>query len=465
LQLCEAKFGFIFRYDDQTCKLMAHHGAVPEYVEMVRLALHPGPETVFGRIAKTKQAVHVADLATSRGYAERDPLVVFAVETGGVRTILGVPMLKDSELIGAILIYRQEARPFTGKQVALLTNFAAQAVIAIENTRLLNELRQRTSDLSESLEQQTATSEVLGVISSSPSDLEPVFEAMLANAVRLCEAKFGTLFLCEEGGPRIVAAHNVPPAFVEARRCGPIRPAAGTPLSEVMRTKQTVQVADLAATRAYGERNQHTVDAVELGGIRTTISVPMVKDNELIGTINIFRQEVRPFTDKQVALVTNFASQAVIAIENARLLRELRESLQQQTATADVLKVISSSPGQLEPVFQAMLENVTRICEAKFGTLYLSEGDGFRAVAMHNAPPAYSDARRRALIQPYPGTGLWQAATTKQISQIADITTTQPYVERHPFLIEAVELGGYRTVLDVPMLKEGELIGVVTIFR
>jgi GAF domain len=143
----------------------------------------------------------------------------------------------------------------------------------------------------------------------------------------------------------------------------------------------------------------------------------------------------------------------------------LRESLQQQTATADVLKVISSSPGELEPVFQAMLKNATRICEAKFGTLYLSEGDGFRAVAMHNAPPAYADARRRALIHPHPGTWLWHAATTKQISQIADITTIQPYVERHPFLIEAVELGGYRTVLDVPMLKEGELIGVVAIHR
>ena len=185
----------------------------------------------------------------------------------------------------------------------------------------------------------------------------------------------------------------------------------------------------------------------------------------MIGAIVIFRQEVRPFSDKQVELVTNFARQAVIAIENTRLLNELREFLQQQTATADVLGVISSSPGELEPVFEAMLENATRICEAKFGTLYLSEGDGLRAVAMHNAPPAYAEARRGALIHPHPDTGLWRAATTKEISQIADITTIQPYVERHPFFIEAVELGGYRTVLDVPMLKEGELIGVVSIFR
>src|ERR1700730_4338534 len=258
-------------------------------------------------------------------------------------------------------------------------------------TRELGEARK---PLAEALEQQTATSEVLRVISSTPGELEPVFEAMLVNAVRLCEAKFGNLYLYEEGALRIVASHNVPPAFAAARRSGPFHPPPGGSLSEVIRTKQTVHLADSVATQAYAERHPVVVDAVELGGVRTSVAVPMLKDNELIGIIVIFRQEVRPFTDKQVALLTSFASQAVIAIENTRLLNELRErtddlseSLEQQTATSDVLQIISSSPGELEPVFQAMLANATRICEAVFGNLYLCDGDAFRMVAAHNDPP------------------------------------------------------------------------------
>src|SRR6202011_1032589 len=235
------------------------------------------------------------------------------------------------------------------------------------------DLAEARKHLAEALEQQTATSEVLRVISSTPGELEPVFEAMLVNAVRLCEAKFGNLYLYEEGVLRIVASHNVPPAFAAARRSGPFHPPPGGSLSEVIRTKQTVHRADSAATQAYAERHPVVVDAVELGGVRTSVAVPMLKDNELIGIIVIFRQEVRPFTDQQVALLANFAAQAVIAVENARLLNELRESLEQQTATAEVLGVISSTPGELTPVFETMLANATRLCEAKFGSLYLHE--------------------------------------------------------------------------------------------
>src|SRR4029078_6980029 len=222
-------------------------------------------------------------------------------------------------------------------------------------------------------EQQAVTSEVLQVISSSPGELVPAFEAMLANAVRLFDAKYGALFLHEGDAVRAVATHNMPPAYAEAfHRRGLFRPATGTPLWDVIRTKQ-VQEADLAATQAYTERHPAVVDSVELGGIRTAINVPMLKDNKLVGIIAIFRHEVRPFTDKQIALLANFAAQAVIAIENARLLNELRQSLQQQTATYDVLQIISSSPGELEPVFQAMLENARRICGAKFGALWRFE--------------------------------------------------------------------------------------------
>ena len=259
------------------------------------------------------------------------------------------------------------------------------------------ELADAQKHLAEALEQQTATSEVLQVISSSSGELEPVFEAMLANAVRICEARFGNLYLHERGALRVVASHNVPRAFAEARRRGPFRSAPGSALGKLIRTKQTVQITDAAATQPYAERDPAVVDAVELGGVRTLVAVPMVKNNDLVGAIAIFRQEVRPFTDKQIELVTNFAAQAVIAVENTRLLNELRqrtddlsEALEQQTATSDVLQVISSSPGQLEPVFEAMLANAVRICGAKFGALFLAEGEAYRAVALHNAPPAFA---------------------------------------------------------------------------
>jgi two-component system NtrC family sensor kinase len=375
-------------------------------------------------------------------------------------------MLKYNELVGAIVIYRQQVRPFTDKQIELVKSFANQAVIAIDNTRLLNELR-------ESLEQQTATSDVLSVISSSPGELEPVFEAMLANGTRLCEAKFGTLFLYEGGGLHFVAGHNVPSAFAQKRRRDPLHPAPGGHIAEAIRTKQTVQVADLAATRGYAERRPSVVDAVELGGIRTTVAVPMLKDDELIGIIIIYRQEVRPFTEKQIALLTSFASQAVIAIENARLLNELRqrtddlgESLEQQTATSEVLRVISGSPGELEPVFQAMLANGTQLCEAKFGNLYLHDGGTLRIVASYNVPPAFTEAQlKRGPFHPAPDSTLGEVVRTKQAAQVADLAATQRYAERHPVTVAAVELGGVRTTVNVPMLKDNELIGIISIFR
>src|SRR5262249_20401007 len=243
----------------------------------------------------------------------------------------GVPMLKEDALLGTITIYRQEVCPFTEKQIELVTSFAAQAVIAIENTRLLTELR-------ESLQQQTATSDVLQVISSSPGQLGPVFQAMLENATRICEAKFGVLLQSEEDAFRVVAMHNPPPSFADLRRRIPVvRPNPGTALGRAAAEKQTVQIVDVQAPPGYrdGPADFSSVHTMTLGGARTVVAVPMLKEDELVGAIVIYRQEVRPFSEKQIELVSNFARQAVIAIENTRLLNELRESLQQQTATAD----------------------------------------------------------------------------------------------------------------------------------
>jgi GAF domain-containing protein len=640
MRVCEAKFGFMYRCSGDNWEIQAQYGAVPAYADIARRSTRPGPQTVIGRIASTRQMVQVADLAASRGYAERDPLVVAAVEIGGVRSILGVPLFKEDALIGAILLYRDEVRPFTDKQIALLKNFAAQAVIAIENTRLLNELR-------ESLQQQTATADVLKVISSSPGTLDPVFSTMLAKATELCEASYGTLWLQEGDGYRTAAIYgDLPPTWIEQWRSGALyRPRRDVPLARAAEERQPIQVADMRADPSYLHGDPLPVSGVEIAGIRTLLVVPMFRESEFVGSIAIYRKEVLSFTEKQIELVKNFAAQAVIAIENTRLLNELRESLQQQTATADVLKVISrstfdlqavldtlvesaarlceadkgviirptetgtsyytaasyhhtpeyieymsthtftpgrggvvgrvllegksvqipdvladleytykeaanrggwrtilgvpllrertpigvlvlhraivrpfsenhielletfadqaviaienvrlfeevqartrelsesleqqtataevlkvvsSSPGELEPVFNAMLENATRICHAEFGTLYLRETDAFRAVAIHNAPSAFVEARKGKLMQPPTDSALGRLTTTRQVVQIDDIKNIESYVERDPVIVAAVELGGYRTVAAVPMLKDDELVGAILIYR
>jgi adenylate cyclase len=247
---------------------------------------------------------------------------------------MAVPLLRDNRALGSIVVRRSEVRPFEDRHIALLKTFADQAAIAIENARLLNELRQRTDDLSESLEQQTATSEVLKVISSSPGELQPVFEAMLANATRICEAKFGILYEFANGAFRALSSLGIPPAFErfhrEARVWGP-----DTGLGQLAHTRQTVHVRDTKADRAYAERDAGRVAAIELGGVRTFVAVPMLKEGELVGAFSIYRQEVLPFTDKQIELVQNFAAQAVIAIENARLLNEVRTLNQQLEQRVD----------------------------------------------------------------------------------------------------------------------------------
>ena len=313
------------------------------------------------------------------------------------------------------------------------------------------EVARLTRELNEALERQAATSEVLEVISGSPGDLQPVFDAMLENAVRICDATFGNINRWDGEALHVVATHNTPPAFAEARKRLPIRPGPKGFTGRMVATKAVIHVADIAAERAYTEhRVPETVAAVELGGIRTFLAVPIMKENELVGSFNLSRQEVRPFTDKQIALVTNFAAQAVIAIENARLLNELRQSLEQQTATADVLRVINSSPGDLQPVFEGALANATRLCEASFGNLLLYEGGRrFRVVAMHNAPAAFADYRaREPVFELNPQTPLVRAITTRAPIQVADFTQEAGYkLQMDAASVALGDLGGARTFL------------------
>ena len=318
-----------------------------------------------------------------------------------------------------------------------------------------------TRELREALEQQTATSEVLRVISSSPGELEPVFQAMLENATRLCEAKFGHLYLYEEGGLHTVASHNVPPAYAEARRrLGLFHPPPGGALAKVIRTKQTVHTADFAATQAYAERHPVVVDAVELGGVRTSVAVPMLKDNELIGIITIFRQEVRPFTDKQIALVQNFASQAVIAIENTRLLNELRELLQQQTATADVLKVISRSTFDLQAVLDTLVQSVARLCEADTVAINGVKGSIFQLTATYGYTPEFYDYMKGIRFEPGRGTIAGRVLLEREVVHVTDVLADSEFAHHG-----AVERAGVRTVLGIPLLREAIPIGVLVLGR
>jgi signal transduction histidine kinase len=371
-------------------------------------------------------------------------------------------MLKENELVGAIVFYRQEVRSFAHKQIELVKNFAAQAVIAIENTRLLKELRQRTDDLSESLEQQTATSEVLRVISSSPGELEPVFQAMLENATRICEATFGNLFLREEDGFRAVAVHGEP-TYAEGMQREPLivlRDHPGIPLDRVARTNDILHIHDLTAEPTYKTGDRRMIALIDSARARTMLLVPMVKEKALIGAIVIYRQEVRPFSDKQIELVKNFAAQAVIAIENTRLLRELRESLQQQTATADVLKVISRSTFDLQAVLDTLLTSAIRLCGTDRGMIFRYDGDSCHAVAAYNLPREFLELWERTPIHASRGTTVGRALLERRPVQIVDVKADPEYA-----FDEAQKMFAFRTVLAVPMLREGTPKGVIGLVK
>ena len=457
-RLCGANFSVVYLYDGDRLRIAATKNFTPEAKNLshaLQQLKRPDRSQLGGRAILDRKLVHVPDVLADPEYSRELALA------GGWRAVLAVPLLHDGKPVGAISIAKAEPTSFSDQQIQLLNTFANQAVIAIENVRLFEAEQQRTRELAESLEQQTATSEVLRVISSSPGELKPVFNAMLENAVRLCEAEFGHLFLYEGEAFHTTALHSASRVFAEVRR----RPVVlrevhpDNPLAVITRTKAVVHTADVRIEKSYIERDPSFFEFVDTSGARALMLVPMLKENELIGAFTIYRLEVRPFTDKQIDLVKNFAAQAVIAIENTRLLNELRQSLDQQTATADVLRVISSSPGELKPVFHSMLDKATQLCEAAFGTLFLMEGQSLRRVALHNAPAKYAEyADKNPLIPYHQSPGLNRLIETKQAVHVTDMMVEEPETP-------VTKFGNARSLVTVPMLKDDELVGAIGIFR
>jgi two-component system, NtrC family, sensor kinase len=379
VRLCGADRAFIFRFDGEFLRMVVAHNSSKEFAEWVAThPIRPGRHSGSARAALERRTIHIPDVQV-------DPEFTYgAKDFEAVRTVLAVPILKGDNLLGVMIMNRLEVRPFSDQQIALVETFADQAAIAIQNVRLLDELRRRTTDLTEALEQQTATSDVLQVISSFPGDLQPVFATMLENAVRICEAKFGNIYRWEGEALQLVATHNTPPAYAEERRRSPYRPYPHSPIGRMVADKTLAHISDLTAEEVYiAQLDPVAVSAPALGGIRTLLGVPLLSTGELIGAFFLSRQEVRPFTDKQIELVKNFAAHAVIAIENARLLSELRQSLEQQTTTADVLKVISRSTFDLQKVLDTLVTSAAQLCRAERASITLPKGDKYHRIASH----------------------------------------------------------------------------------
>ena len=447
-RICQANFGNMYLRDGETFPLAAAHNTPRALVEERRRAPLRERDINVARLFETREAIQVADLSLEQSYIERNPEFVAAVDLGGIRTVLWVPMLKENEMIGFLSIYRQVVRPFNDKQIKLIRSFANQAVIAIENTRLLNELR-------ESLQQQTATADVLKVIGRSTFDLQAVLATLVESAARLCEADIVGIGQQRELVWRPIANWGLTPDQLQFLKDHEIPTGRGSITGRTMLERRPVQIVDVLADPEYGDLDaQKTID------FRTGLGVPLLREGSFVGVMVLERHTVRPFTDKQIELVQTFADQATIAIENTRLLNELRESLQQQTATADVLKVISRSAFELKSVLQTLVESAARLCDADHATITRQEGTKFFRAAVYGYSPEFLEYVGPSPVQPGRGTVRGRALLEGRIIHIPDVLADPDYA-----WVEAQKLGGFRTILGVPMLRDEVPIGGLTLSR
>jgi GAF domain-containing protein len=455
LRLCDAHLGLLNLREAHGLRTVAQRGGSAEFAAWVveRGIFKPDGGAIVQAV-KTGRAFQVADALESADYRARKPKHTRFIDLGGVRTFLAVPLLKGREAIGNIGIYRREVRPFTDRQIALLQTFADQAVIAIENARLFNETK-------EVLERQTATAEVLRVISGSPTDVQPVFDAIAERAAVLCGARIGVVTKFDGELLHLVAFYGASPELVEPiRAIYPLRPGSDTTTARAVRDRAPAQIPDLLADPDYVPK-QASLHA----GYRSNVAVPLLREGRVIGAISVARAEIGAFSDKEIGLLQTFADQAVIAIENVRLFNETKEALEQQTATAEILRVISSSPTDMQPVFDSILEHAMRLCDAGLGTVGLYDGKTYRHRAQRGGSAEYMKRLFEEPFVPHADGTLGRMIAEGRPVHIPDYRELPAYRAREPRAVATVELGGARTYLAVPMLKDGRVLGGITIRR
>ncbi|MGH6991292.1 MAG: GAF domain-containing protein, partial [Stellaceae bacterium] len=373
-----------------------------------------------------------------------------AADKSGARTALWVPLLKDGAVVGACVLSRDEVRPFGDKEIALVENFAKQAVIAIENARLLTELR-------ESLDRQTATADILRAIASTPGDPTRALDTIAETAVRMFDAANVGIRRLEGDMLHMIASAGPTTGALRGRT--PAR-SIDSPdfFARAARENRQFLVPDMQAEIAKWPPDLQ--ETLRQGGVRTAAFTPLTRDGKAIGAMGVNRTELRPFRPDELQLMTSFADQAVIAIENARLLIELRESLEQQQAIAEVLQVINGSPGDLTPVFEAMVEKARRLCNADSGHLALPVDNDFRTMAVSAMSPEMEAVIRAVSYAPGRGTAVGRALMERQAIQIADIGADPEHAARHVASQDMI-----RTILGVPLLREGMPIGAFGLSR